>query len=95
MTARFVYARLVGSAMISATIGLTGCAGKLPKLAVCDGKHRRDANPYGTVLPGAPPRAPADTWAPPSEPLKGDAAPTVPPPAKTSAAAAPSNYASC
>lgn len=40
-------------------IPLAGCASSKPvKLAVCDGKHRRDANPYGTVLPGTPVAAP-------------------------------------
>lgn len=33
---------------------LTGCATtNAQKLAVCDGKHRRPANPYGSVLPTA------------------------------------------
>lgn len=36
---------------------LAGCAHD-PKPAVCDGKHRRPANPYGSVLP-ADPSAPA------------------------------------
>jgi hypothetical protein len=35
---------------------LAGCAtSKTPKLAVCDGQHKRPANPYGSILPGAPP----------------------------------------
>ncbi len=34
---------------------LAGCAGTpVRKLAVCDGKHRRPANVYGTVLPTLP-----------------------------------------
>lgn len=38
---------------------LAGCATHHdPKPAVCDGKHRRPANPYGSVLPNAP--LPAD-----------------------------------
>lgn len=33
---------------------LTGCATtNTQKVAVCDGKHRRPANPYGSVLPTA------------------------------------------
>lgn len=45
---------------------LAGCATHSePKPAVCDGKHRRPANPYGTVLPSAPdskaPGQPAST----------------------------------
>ena len=36
-------------------LALTGCATTGGgKLAVCDGKHRRPANPYGTVLPTVP-----------------------------------------
>jgi hypothetical protein len=48
---------------VAAALALTACAsagGK--KLAVCDGKHLRPANPYGTVLApategGTPPPA--------------------------------------
>lgn len=41
--------------LLIASLGvLAGCAMDSQKLAVCDGKHRRPANPYGTVLPGAP-----------------------------------------
>ena len=36
-------------------LALAGCATHSePKPAVCDGKHRRPANPYGSVLPTAP-----------------------------------------
>lgn len=36
---------------IAATFALTSCASNGGgKLAVCDGKHQRPANPYGTVL---------------------------------------------
>lgn len=41
---------------------LAGCAHREPKPATCDGKHRRPANPYGSVLPnipGADAKAPA------------------------------------
>jgi len=30
-------------------------ASKSPKLAKCDGKHRRSANPYGSILPTVDP----------------------------------------
>lgn len=51
---------------ISAALGLSACASTGGgKLAVCDGKHLRPANPYGTVLAlpaevgrPAPPTAP-------------------------------------
>jgi hypothetical protein len=35
-------------------LALVGCATHDPKPAVCDGKHRRPANPYGSVLPSIP-----------------------------------------
>jgi hypothetical protein len=36
---------------LAATLALAGCASTGGgKLAVCDGKHLRPANPYGTVL---------------------------------------------
>lgn len=36
---------------LAATLALSGCASSgSGKLAVCDGKHLRPANPYGTVL---------------------------------------------
>ena len=42
-------------AAVALTLALAGCATHSePKPAVCDGKHRRPANPYGTVLPAAP-----------------------------------------
>ena len=51
-----------------AVLTLTGCASTGGgKLAVCDGKHLRSANPYGSVLAPAtsgqsvmPPAAPGD-----------------------------------
>ena len=47
---------------------LAGCATTSdPKPAVCDGKHRRPANPYGSVLPAVP------------APEAGNAPPPVPP----------------
>ena len=42
-------------AVLGVALALVGCATHSePKPAVCDGKHRRPANPYGTVLPTAP-----------------------------------------
>ena len=43
-------------------LALAGCAGLGPEKApVCDGKHRRPANLYGSVLDSAaPPTAAAD-----------------------------------
>ena len=60
-------------------LGLGGCATSAAKtLPVCDGQHRRPANPYGSVLDAAPATA-AATPAPSPQ--------TAPPPA---AAPAPS-----
>jgi hypothetical protein len=42
--------------VVTLAVPLAGCATpKTPKLNVCDGRHKRPANPYGSVLPGAPP----------------------------------------
>ena len=42
-------------AMVLAAGMTSSCTGqKLAKLPRCDGGHRRDANPYGSILPGAP-----------------------------------------
>jgi hypothetical protein len=48
-------------AMLVVVLATTGCAStKADKVAICDGKHRRPANAYGTVLPTIPlPGAPA------------------------------------
>ena len=51
---------------IVAAFALTACASTGGgKLAVCDGKHLRPANPYGTVLAlpteGGPPAPPSTT----------------------------------
>lgn len=41
-------------------LALTGCAGaRIAKPAVCDGKNRRPANLYGSVLPSLPVPLPA------------------------------------
>ncbi|KKC24083.1 hypothetical protein WP12_21355 [Sphingomonas sp. SRS2] len=41
--------------MVLATGMTSSCTGqKLAKLPRCDGGHRRDANPYGSILPAAP-----------------------------------------
>ncbi|SEJ81070.1 hypothetical protein SAMN05518849_11463 [Sphingobium sp. AP50] len=73
------------------------------KLPVCNGKHLRDVNIYGSVLPGS--TIPAVTAAPPPPPKPdikpapaGDEAPPPvpePPADKTSALSPPSTFASC
>lgn len=49
-----------------AVVALAGCAHKNPdgKPAVCDGRHRRPANPYGSVLPVFPSQADAEPTKP-------------------------------
>jgi len=65
-------ARIAGAA--SLILALAGCAhSRDGKPAVCDGRHRRPANPYGSVLPVFPgqterPAAPGAKAPPPSPP---------------------------
>ena len=42
------------TALAALVLVLAGCAHHDPKPAICDGKHRRPANPYGSVLPSLP-----------------------------------------
>jgi hypothetical protein len=49
---------IVIRSLANATLALllAGCASRPdPKLSTCDGKHRRPANLYGSVLPTPPP----------------------------------------
>ena len=84
------------AALVALGLPLASCAtSKTPKLGVCDGnpKHRRNANPYGSVLPGAPAPEPMpqdDGKHPPMLPP-----PPPPPSPQTSAVAVPSYFASC
>ena len=48
---KFVVAGLV----VAAPIGVGIAGAKTPKLAGCDGKSRRPANPYGSILPSVDP----------------------------------------
>lgn len=71
---------------VLAVLALTGCASTGGgKLAVCDGKHLRPANPYGSVL------APATTGQSPTPPAAGAEAR----PKRLSSAAAPASFGSC
>lgn len=72
------------------------------KLPVCDGKHLREVNIYGSVLPGSPILGVVAAPALPPIPLiklpvGGTPPPPVPQPApaKTSARNVPLNYGSC
>ena len=87
-------------------LALTGCMGKhLKSLAVCDGKHRRPANVYGSILPVLPvPVPPSEAGAPsPDSVVPVPSGPSIrgahPAPAassrKTSLRERPTHYASC
>ncbi len=58
--------------LILAFAALGGCATHTePKPALCDGKHRRPANPYGTVLPNAPGKTTPPVATPPAPTTPG------------------------
>jgi hypothetical protein len=58
---------------------LSGCAGShLSKPPVCDGKHRRPANLYGSILPTLPVPLPASQQAP-TPPMPATSVPAPPP----------------
>ena len=61
-------------AAIAATmVAVSGCAtGQDAKPPVCDGRHRRPANPYGSVLPSIP-------TGPVAPPPRAGAPPPLPP----------------
>ena len=80
-------------------LALTGCTGShLKRLAVCDGKHRRPANIYGSILPTLPvPVPPSEAGGRQSDstmPSPALAAPAMPP-HQTSLREAPAYFASC
>lgn len=71
---------------LMAMFALAGCASTGGgKLAVCDGKHLRPANPYGSVL------APAASGQAPTPPAVGAEAK----PKALSSAASPLSFGSC
>ena len=45
----------VAGLLVVAPIGVSIAVAKSPKLARCDGKSRRPANPYGSILPSVDP----------------------------------------
>jgi hypothetical protein len=79
----------IGDRMIRLTIvaigalALSGCTGThLKPAAVCDGKHRRPANLYGSILPSLPVPLPASQQGPAQSmviPPSGEPAPPPPP----------------
>lgn len=57
--------RIILGAALALAVSTPGSADpKSPKLAKCDGKARRPANPYGTILPSVDPAA--GTMTPPA-----------------------------
>ena len=50
MMAKYVVSVLIALALVAPT-DFASAASKSPKLAKCDGKKRRPANPYGSILP--------------------------------------------
>ena len=78
-------------------LALSGCAGThLKPAAVCDGKHRRPANLYGSILPTLPVPLPASQQgagqsmvAPPSDTASPGPAPLPAPPPSPVAGDAP------
>ena len=57
---------MVALALI-APVDAASAAPKSPTLAKCDGKQRRPANPYGTILPSVDPLAGTTTPAAPAQ----------------------------
>jgi hypothetical protein len=109
MMRRRVTSILVATALFVPANALTA-ASKSPKLAKCDGKQRRPANPYGTILPTVDPQAGTTTSPARASERSGvdvfsGTAPAPPTPAKSSAkpeqippissATPPSPYRSC
>jgi hypothetical protein len=60
MMAKYVVSVLMALALVTPT-GFASAASKSPKLAMCDGKKRRPANPYGSILPSVDPVAGTST----------------------------------
>ncbi|QDK36031.1 hypothetical protein [Sphingomonas sp. IC081] len=72
-------------------LALSGCTGShIKPPAVCDGKHRRPANMYGTIMPNLPvPLPPSQTAGWPATPASSPSSDTpIPPEAQEAAAAA-------
>ena len=60
---------ILAALALIAPVGSATAAPKSPKLAKCDGKNRRPANPYGTILPSVDPENGTST--PPGQPQDG------------------------
>lgn len=62
-----IVSMVVALALI-APVNMAAASPKSPKLAKCDGKQRRPANPYGSILPSVDPLNGTST---PAEPTQG------------------------
>lgn len=78
---------LQGVALLAAVAPMAAHGASGPKkLPICNGKHLRDANVYGSVLPGSPVPAVVARPAPPPVPqVKPPAGESPPPPVPASA----------
>lgn len=62
---------ILAALALIAPINNATAASKSPKLAKCDGKQRRPANPYGSILPSVDPLGGASTPAAQTPERKG------------------------
>jgi len=100
---RSMIGRVLRQAALASALfpALANAAAGPKKLPVCNGKHLREVNIYGSVLPGSPLPAIVAPPAPPPVPQikqpidAGTPPPPVPLPDKTSARATPSTFGSC
>ena len=68
--------------VVLGALALSGCTGtRIKPAAVCDGKHRRPANLYGTILPSLPVPVPASQQGVGQSVIAPPAGPTAPAPA--------------
>ena len=77
---------ILAALALIAPINNVTAASKSPKLAKCDGKQRRPANPYGSILPSVDPLNGTSTPASQTQDRKGvevfsEKPPTAPKPA--------------
>lgn len=52
---------ILAALALTAPADMATAVPKSPKLAMCDGKHRRPANPYGSILPTVDPASGTST----------------------------------
>ena len=69
---------ILAALALIAPINPATAASKSPKLAKCDGKQRRPANPYGSILPSV-------------DPLSGTSTPAAQPPERKGVEVFPGN----